>query len=182
MPRFGLGTSILVSFALSLLVGCQSAQPMDMSQMKPPPRAPELSKLDPMVGNWESSGEMKMEGMDKPMSWKGTSHTGWEADGRILMERMDGTMGGDKYSGVGIWTWDDKAKLFRTWWFGSMGEVEQGTAMFDESAKLWRMKSAKGEGTAKPMGDTVEWSFAETSGGLFPKKTMEMKGIGKRVK
>ncbi len=51
--RRGLLCCCLAVFAAAIIVGCQQPQ-MNMADMKPPPRASELDKLDAMVGNWES--------------------------------------------------------------------------------------------------------------------------------
>lgn len=175
---FRVFAALLAAAALS---GC-AEQKCDMADMmKAPPRPAELDQLDMMVGKWESTAECKMAGSDKPMTCKSSSVAGWECDRRALVERMEGTMGDQKMSGIGVWMWNPESRNFSTWWFDSTGRNDKGTATFDAATKTWTMKSATGQGTARmAASDTMDWSFKETTGGLFPQPVMEMKGTSKR--
>lgn len=164
----------------ALLVGCESQQ-MNMDMMQPMPRAADLDRLDSFVGRWEESFEFSMPGEDKPMKGTGVTEMSWACDKRVLMSHMDSTMGEDKFSGVGMWAWDAEAKKFRTFWADSMGESGDGSAWYDEQARLWRMSSDHGDGTMKMLdANTLEWNWTEYTPGLFRQKMMEMKGTSKR--
>lgn len=164
----------------ALLAGCESQQ-MNMDMMQPAPRAAELDRLDSFVGRWEESFECTMPGADQPMTGKGVTEMSWACDKRVLMSHMDGTMGADKFSGVGMWTWDPEDKKFRTFWADSMGEAADGCAWYDEQAQVWHMSSDHGEGKMKMLdANTYEWSWTEYTPGLFRQKLMEMKGKSRR--
>jgi hypothetical protein len=176
--------------ALWLVTGCQQPK-MDMAEMmKPPPRPTELDQLDPLVGRWEGTAEMRIAGMDKPMTFHGTSTTAWEADRWALVERSEGTMEeGGKYAGLGTWSWDSKARVFRQTWIDNHGGSGSGTATYDASTKTWHMKarssgprgSTVGEGTVKLSdSNTMEWNWTEWDS-LKLRKMMEMHGTSKRV-
>ena len=188
-------TRILVTGMTALLmaglVGCQQPE-VDMSEMMQPPTRPaELDRLDMFLGTWEGSFDMKMAGMDEAMTSTGTNTVTWEADDWVLVERMESSMGDEgTMKGIGLWTWDAKAKKYRTWWFDNYGGVYTGTARYDEDEAKWHMTfktsysatGAKtvGEGTSKMLSDgTMEWNYTEWDS-LRLKKIMEGKGISRR--
>jgi len=175
---------------LAGLVGCQQ-KPVDLAEMmKPPPRPPELDRLNLLVGRWENTFEMKMAGSEKPSTGKGTSTASWEADKWLLVERFDVTMEGDKVSGLGLWTWDPRAKAYRVSWYDSAGNTTSGKATYDDKNRTWQWR-AKGyiaktgqtttsEGTMRFVDDnTMEWSGTDWDSWRL-RKLMEGKGTSRR--
>lgn len=185
-----IGCLLMVAAVSSLLTGCASPK-HDMSDMKPPERAAELDKLDAFAGNWEFNIQMTMEGQNEPFACTGTSYATWECDRRLLVERVEGDMGEmGKFHGLGIYTWDPQDKVFRTFWFSNMGEMEHGTMRYDEATHTWTMKGegqnlvtgerTRGKGTCKASdANTMEWTGAQYDSWGWTKK-MEMKGTSKR--
>lgn len=180
----------VIGAATLFMVGCESPQPMDMSSMQPPPRAPELDKLGLLIGSWEGSGECVMPGAEGPMKNTGKSSITWEADRTVALERFEGSMGESKFSGLGLWTWDPSAKKYKVFWTDNYGSQSHGEATFDEATRTWKMAmknagpmgNTSGSGTTRLVDDnTMEWSYTEWNA-LKTKKTMEMKGTSKRVR
>jgi hypothetical protein len=175
------GAALIAGCAL-LLTGCQQQMSME-EMMKPPPRAAELDKLDEFVGKWELTCDCTMKGSDQPMKCTGTSTATWQCDKRVVVEHGEFKMGDEKFTGMGVYTWDPDDKVYRTWWFESSGRVQEGTMSYDEASRAWHMKSEHGKGTMKKVGpDSWEMTMTETTGGLFPEKVMEMKGTCKRTR
>ena len=94
------------------------------------------------------------------------------------------------HHGVGVWTYDAKAKKFRVHWFDDWGGVARGTATHDSKTGTWKMRyksksamgNSVGEGTfAMTDDDTMEWTWSEWDG-LKMFKYMEMTGTSKRQK
>jgi Protein of unknown function (DUF1579) len=183
--------TLSLALLFTLFFGCQQQQqqpPMDMAEMmKPPPRPAELDRLQPLVGQWETTMEMK-DPSGKVTAAKGSSTSGWEADKRILLERFEGSMNNEKMSGLAIWSYNTKTGKYQMFWTDSHGNESHGTGTYDEATKTWRMQSTahnhqkgtkfKEEGTMRFIDpNTMEWSStAKLPGGA----TMEMKGTSKR--
>ena len=152
-------------------------------------RPEELNALNMLVGRWETTGEVKMIGMDEPIQTKGTGYAEWECDGRILVDRSEydmGVMG--PMSGVSIWTWDAAKKQYRMRWYDSFGETAAGTARYDEAARTWHFKNRGrsslcnviSKGTIKWIDEnTLAWTYDQWDAwGLL--KFSTMKGTSQR--
>lgn len=74
-------TRIVRSFALVAVVLSSLA----LAQEGPPPPAPELKHLEPLVGNWTGSGTMKSPDA-KEVAWKANGTFRWALDGHFLQE------------------------------------------------------------------------------------------------
>ncbi|UCG33542.1 MAG: DUF1579 family protein [Phycisphaerales bacterium] len=176
------------------LVGCGEPQPMDMQEMKAPPRPAELDKLNCFVGTWEGEYKMTMPGAEEPMTGTSKGTMEWRFNDMFLVEESVIDMGEmGIMNGMAIWGWDPKAKKYRTWWFSDWGEASSGTAEYEEKEKTWEMKAkyvdpmsgkmAYGEGEAKMIDEnTMEWSFKQWDNAMHWGTPMEMTGTGKRVK
>jgi hypothetical protein len=187
--------SVLVAGLTAVaLVGCGETKPMEMQEVKRPPRPPELDKLNCFVGTWEGTYEMKMPGAKETMTGTGKSTMTWRFDDRFLVEESTTDMGKmGTMKGMAIWGWDPQAKKYRTWWFSDWGEASSGTAKYEEKEKAWEMKAAYydpmsgkkvyGEGEAKMVDDnTMKWCFKQWDNALHWGTPMEMTGTSKRVK
>ena len=72
MIRRTVSRALVPVFAGLLLPGCMPKMTMeDMKQMMPK-RPVELDLLNPFVGTWESTGEMKFTGLDEVIQATGT--------------------------------------------------------------------------------------------------------------
>jgi hypothetical protein len=184
-----IGASLLLMAGIFANSGCMSKNCEEA--MARPQRPAELDRLNMMLGTWETTAEMKMEGNDEVMKGTGQGTATWECDGWCLVERGTYDMGGDmgKMQGISIWTWDAKAKKYRTFWVDSMGSADVGTGTYDEKTKTWKMSGtsrtpmgkAKTHGTAKVVDDkTMEWTFSQRVGPFGMFKMMDMKGTSRK--
>lgn len=178
------------AFLAGGLVGCQQPK-MDLEKMMTPPaRPPELDQLNPFVGTWEGTWEMKTKGTDKPVTGKGTDVFAWDADRWVMVERADGTMNGHRMVGTGLWVWDPQAKLFCYTSSDNYGMIMTGTCRYDAKTGIWHMKGrtrdtvrgeqSVGEGTLKMVdANTMEWNFAGWDS-LHLVRYMEFSGTSRR--
>lgn len=152
-------------------------------------RPQELDALNMLVGEWVTSGEVKMIGMDETIQTHGTGSAAWECDGRILVDRSEYDMGPmGLMSGVSIWTWDSAKKKYRMWWYDSFGEIAYGTARYDKSTQTWHFKNrghsslcnVTSIGTIRMIDEnTLEWTYDQwDSWGIL--KFSTMKGTSRR--
>ncbi|MCH7839975.1 MAG: DUF1579 family protein [Planctomycetes bacterium] len=184
--------TILATLAMAGLSGCMPKMTMEeMAQMRPE-RPVELDKLNAWVGTWKASGTVKMMGIDEEITLSGTSQNAWGVDRWCLLEHGEYEMGAmGKMNGLGVWTWDTKAKRFRSNWFDSMGGTGSGTAKYDEMTRTWTMNmrgkgpggATRGKGYVRFVDDdTMEWAWQEWPAwdllGLF--KFMDMKATSTR--
>ncbi len=174
-----------------LLNGCLQRN-FDLEKVKEmiPEPSPELEKLNMLVGNWETSGRVKMLGLQEPLITKGTSEAIWECDGRFLTDRSHFELGElGPMSGMSIWTWDTKHRKYRMWWFDGFGETAKGFATFDEASQTWHIKtrgrngwcSVISKGTIHRVDEnTLAWTWKQWDGWhLF--KIGDMSGTSTRV-
>jgi hypothetical protein len=191
MTQIRFASACVATLLVVVLAGCQAPKADLDELMKPPPRPVELDQLEMLVGTWEGAGEMKVAGADEVMTSHGVETTAWEGDKWLLVSRFDYSLGEQgKAIGVGIWTWDPKAKKYRLWAFDNYGYCETGTATYDEDSRTWRLKTKSrnpgtgesyvGEGTlTMPDDDTQEWEFTYWDDWKL-NKCFEMAGTSRR--
>ena len=182
--------SVLPVLTLVPLTGCQMGMDMDEA-MNQPPRPAEMDHLAPMVGTWKGEMEMRMAGSDEVMKSTGTSQIEWGLGKRYLVERMTMTMNdGKQMQGMGLWTWDPKAKRFRNWWFDDWSGTGMGTSKYCPQCRTFCFKgksknmamgfSTVGEGCMQMVDDnTLEWCWKERIP-WTPFTIFEMSGTSKR--
>lgn len=189
MSRIGVFCISVALFACVVLTGCMHEMTIEQMKADMPQKPAELQKLDAFAGRWQSTGEASFAGLDQVLKSSGESEITWEGDGWYMVERGKYNMAElGEMQGLGIWTYDTKAKKFRTAWVDTTGGLGHGTSWHDEKTGKWHMKSTnhtpwgktKAKGTVTFVDpNTMEWSYAEYAmGGLM--KTMEMKGTSKR--
>ncbi len=180
--------------AVLMTVGCKAPE-FNMVEMAAGQKAipAQMDQLKNLVGSWHTTYTSEMMGADGEIVGSGNSETKLELGGRYLVEKMDSTMitpdGTVTMSGVGVWTWDDHAKKYRTWWFDNWGGVGTGTATYNSETETFTMRG-KGRdmvhghksgqrGTMRFIDDdTMEWTWCETDSlGLI--KYFEMTGTSK---
>lgn len=171
---------LLSSILAACLVGCsQTPMPTEMPQRPDP--APQLAKLDRMLGTWEGTAEMGGESYEggntctKAMNGMFLKQEGWHAmpDG----ERMNFTE---------FVTWDAGAGKYHSWFFTDWGDYGEGWLTLAPDGDTLHVKvessNAKGQkshghGTATFVdNDTMEWTWTETG----PMGKMDMKGTSRR--
>lgn len=182
-------SSVLCMCTAAAVAGCSQQQKMDMSAMKPPERPKELDNLEPWVGSWSNTGEMKMSD-GKMMKMTGNSTIAWECDKRVLVERAESEMEGmGKSSTMILYSWNPKAKSFNAWYCSSMGEASAGEMTYNEKSKTFHITGSgpnpmTGETTRfdgyVTMSDnsTMDWRGKES--GMWGNCLGEFKGTAKR--
>ena len=180
---------IVIACAGIVLTGCTPTFTIEEIKEMRPARPAELDKLNMFAGEWVSTGEATMTGLDEVLKSTGTTESTWGCDGWCLVERSTmnmGELGG--MTGLGVWTWDAKAKKYRSSWADDWGTTGRATAKYDDETRTWTMKAkgtgpmgkSVGKGTATFVGDdTVEWTWTEWDS-LHLMKVFEGKGTSKR--
>lgn len=113
-----------------------------------PKPGPEHDVLKKHVGNWETT--MKVGGAD----FKGTMTYKMDLGGLWLVGELETDLGGMKFSGKGLDTYDAKKKKYVGYWFDSMGTtplVMEGS--YDKEKKTM---TTIGEGPG-PDGKPAKW-------------------------
>ena len=191
---------IVMTFCILVLIGGCAQPKWEMEQPKKPQPSPELQKLSRLIGNWTGTAEWVYpplneinanlpEGEKIPSTYGGGGSYAWTLDGMFLKGEGWYEMGADqpvKY--VEYWSWDAKAKKYRTWSFSDWGECGDGLAWFDPAdANIMYFKGTVGGEGGKRHGsgkmtfisdDTYDWAYAERG----PEGRMEFKGTSKRVR
>lgn len=191
----------LLLIPLIAVLGCAQQQTsMDMMTEKPKP-APELAKLDRLVGQWSGTAEMvypspeemrkKMPpGEEMPTYFKGGGKWEWVLGGMFLKsEGWHEMPGGERAHYLEFLTWDPTIKKYHSWYFSDTGESGEGTVTFSDDGRImyWKAKGIKpggkkmqGHGTMTFIDDnTLEWNWTESEG-LFGTNKMELKGTSRR--
>jgi len=123
--------------------------------------------------------------------YTGTDVVTWSLDKRYVMEHMTMTMGDGKVmKGLGVWTWDPRAKRFRTWWFDDWSGYGTSVASYCPECRTLCFKGntknmamgfkTVGEGCFRFIDDdTMEWNWKERIP-WTPFTVMEMSGTSHR--
>lgn len=139
--------------ALVLLLGIT---PVLVAQAPPPPKVgPEFDVLKKQVGTWDTV--MKAGGMET----KGVATYKMDLNGLWLAGTFDTDLGGQKYSGRGFDSYDEKKKKYVGVWMDSMGTspmVMEGT--YDDKSKALTMIGDGPDMTGK----TTKWKSVSTWG------------------
>jgi len=187
--------------ALTLIGGCARHQ-FSMETPKKPAPSDELKKLSRLVGNWTGTAEMVSPSAEEmqaatPEGSKEKVQTSfafagkmdWALGGLFLKGEGWYEMGeGQKANYVEYWTWDPKAKKYRSWYFSDWGEAGEGWARFtDANTMVTEGQGIDGEGFKMTSTGTVtfvddsthNWTMKMKSGKMGK---MEMKGTAKKQK
>lgn len=184
-------TIVFCSACLIVLpgTGCMPRMTIEDIARLRPPRPSELDRLDRLVGEWETVGEVRMSVLEKPLPTTGRSVARWAHDERFLIEEAVLDMGElGRVSGTSLWTYDARARRYRMWWFDSLGETSRAEITFHERTDTWHMRTrgqkygytTTGRGTLRHLDDdTLEWTWREFDAtGLI--KLADMKGVSRR--
>lgn len=101
-----------------------------MSASDPAPRrpGPEHQALAPLVGVWETRGQVRASGSTPAAEIAGTDSYEWLPGGYFLLHRVDVRIGGEPVEGIEIIGWDAKAGAYFLHSYDSQGtaSVMQG--------------------------------------------------------
>jgi len=117
---------------IAFVVGAVLALPAVAQE--PPKPGPEHQLLKKLEGTWATT--MKAGGME----YKGTMTYKMELNGLWLVSSLESDLGGQKFYGKGLDTYDARKKKFVGYWFDSMGTaplVLEGN--FDKDKKRMTM-------------------------------------------
>jgi len=194
-----LGLMFLMTTACSEHTGRTHDHAAGADMMKKPDPAPEMKKLQRMVGRWTGTAEMiepTREEMAKQMpegeqmgdmKFAGGGTTDWVMEGHFLKSEGWHEMGpGQRMNMVEYITWDAGVGKYRSYWFSDWGEVGEGTMTMSADGNTMTFKSegfnahgerSKGSGTMKFVNNnTIEWTWTEKG----PEGTMKLKGTSRR--
>lgn len=77
-------------------------------------------KLDPLAGKFTVKSKMWMDPSKPPQESSGTSERTWVMGNRYLEERFQGEYGGQPFTGVGMFGYDNVTKKYFGSWYDSM--------------------------------------------------------------
>ena len=105
-----------LAFALSVLCPAALAQ-------RPP--ATQLKKLEPLVGDWQTSGTMKLTPDGEDIPWTGRVSSRWVLGGHFLRGEIiaDPGEGAPKVAFINFTGWDDETQRYVTFRVSNEGEV-----------------------------------------------------------
>jgi hypothetical protein len=107
---------------------------------EPPKPGPELKVLQALEGTWDTT----MKAGD--MEFKGTMTYKMELGGLWLVGSLESDLGGQKFYGKGLDTYDAKKKKYIGYWFDSMGTTPLAMeGSYDKKKKTMTM-AGKGPG------------------------------------
>lgn len=189
MKKRGFAQFVVAACCIVPVAGCMPKMTIESIKQMQPPRPVELDRLEMLLGDWETEGQVVMSVLDEPMRSTGTNSARWALDKRMLVEHAELDMGPlGKMTGMSIWSWDPTIKKYRMWWFDSFGETSEAVVTYDEASETWHMKakgkkyghSTSGRGTIRRIDDdTLEWTWKEyVALGLI--KVADMKGTSRR--
>lgn len=94
------------------------------------PATPQLARLSPFVGDWETEGEVLSEGA-APVRFTANDDYQWTAAGRFLLHRFEAAMPEGPVSGVELVGYDEKAGDYSLYAFDNAGGVSTMRARVD---------------------------------------------------
>ena len=164
----------MMAAAISLVpLGCIPKMTIEQIREFQPEKPQELDRLNMFLGDWETTGTIKLAMLDEPFATSGRNKAAWSLDGHVLEDVADLDMGPfGRVSGKTLWTWDPAMGKYRMWWFDTLGETSEVVATFNERTQTWRMKAAgqkygrrtSGRGTIRRIDEnTLEWTWNEAS-------------------
>ncbi len=185
---------------LALVGGCMKP-PMPMEPPKKPTPAPEMKKLERMIGSWASTAELTPEckqqmmkhmppgSKEPPSTFAGGGKMEWTLGGLAVKAEGWYDMGeGQKGNYVEYWMWDAKAKKFHTWMIDDWGKIGSGWAAPCPDCDGFCMNGAGSDADGNKLRwegcmrfvdkDTREWQFTESG----PMGEFSLKGTDKRQK
>jgi hypothetical protein len=163
--------NVAVLAVAAALIGGPAARAQE-----PPKPGPEHKVLQALVGTWETT--MKAGGMES----KGTMKYKMELGGLWLVGSLESDLGGQRFFGKGLDSYDAKKKKYVGYWFDSMGTTPMAMeGNFDAKKKTMTMVG-KGPGmdgkettwrsvSRFPDNDTIEQSMY-VGGGTDPMFTI----------
>jgi hypothetical protein len=146
-----------ISMSLTRLLVTLFLAASAVAQMPMPKPAPELSKLDYLVGNWTTEGDMKPGPMGPGGEFTTTDQLQW-MEGKfflVMHSKFGGAMG--EGMSLAVFGYDPERKVYTYNEYDSMGQAERSLGTVD--------------------GDTWTWNSDENMGGQSFKGRYTMKAV-----
>jgi hypothetical protein len=134
---------VTVLAVVAALVGGSAARAQE-----PPKPGPEHKLLQTRVGTWETT--MKAGGME----FKGVMTYKMELGGLWLVGSLESDLGGQKFFGKSLDSYDAKKKKYVGYWFDSMGTTPMAMEGIYDTAKKTLTTTGEAPG---PDGKTTTW-------------------------
>lgn len=163
--------------ACVLMTGCMPKMTIEDMKAMTPKRPAELDHLNMFVGKWQYEGTMEFGGSEESIKSTGTSDTEW-GPGKwyLLSDSLWNMEGFDPMHGHEVWTYDVKAKKFRSVWTDTMGAMGYGTSKYNPETKTWKMHAVShGPMGKSTMNGTV--TFVDDNTMKFEAKEKAMFGL-----
>ncbi len=168
-PRRTLLSRITLSFAIaSFSIALFTISFFARAQDAPKP-APELKKLDYLVGTWSAEGELKPGPFGPGGKFIGTNRVAWMDGGFFLVTHSDfsGALGKGTETAYMGYVADDKKYTYDS--FNSLGEADHALGTLNGDTWIWlsetrlRSQTSKGRLTMKILSPTAYTFKFETS-------------------
>lgn len=106
------------------------------------PIPPEVKKLEPLIGKWESEFIQRPSAISpQGGTSKGTMKADWILDGRFLLGESD--LG--NYQSIWVIGYDTNKRAYRYVRMGSNGQIEENLGQWNESARSFEWKGVNGQ-------------------------------------
>ena len=96
-----------------------------------------MEKFDFLLGNWDMEYHIPKSALCEPATGIGTGTFKRALDDKYVLFNYSCEITKDKGQAHGIFAWDEKAKLYRFWWFESSGNFSQATCNFLDDKALF---------------------------------------------
>jgi hypothetical protein len=123
------------------------------------PLPPEQKALENFIGKWRTTYTyLKAEWTPEETGGSAVMTDRWVLGGRFLQEQSEHA---DNASNMVMFTYDDKQRSYRAWWFGSNGQANESAGTWDPGARTFTWT-----GNAQPVatshhrfvnGGAMEW-------------------------
>jgi hypothetical protein len=146
-----------------------------------PVPSPELQRLEPLVGKWQSTAKTNAGGLGPGVPVTSIEEFSWLEGGYFLVQTYDTVFGDEPaQKGINYWFYDADAKKFRIIFFSNNGpfteegnryegEVVDGTLTFTGPARFQYALDAVGKVRKNNDGSVpIKWWLRDNAGRLQP--------------
>ena len=89
-----------------------------------------MKKLNFLLGDWDLRHNVPKSTFSEAMTGSGTGTMKRMLDDKYVVFDYTALVGGQKGAAHGIFAWDEKAQIYRYWWFENSGAFQQATCKF----------------------------------------------------
>lgn len=96
-----------------------------------------MEKFNFLLGNWNLESKIPKSTFSEATTGTGTGTLKRALDDKYVYFDYSSTINGENGQAHAIFAWDEKAKLFRFWWFESSGNFSTATCNFVNDETLF---------------------------------------------